>query len=52
MDYTPRYSQPFTLEQARLLDVPIIVEGHALSVSSITILPESCHQRSLGYRTR
>ncbi|KAK7695895.1 hypothetical protein QCA50_000534 [Cerrena zonata] len=26
MNYTPRYSQPFTLEQARLLDVPIIVE--------------------------
>ncbi len=27
MEYRPRYTQPFTLEEARLLDVPIISEG-------------------------
>lgn len=27
MDYRPRYAQPFTLEQAVHLDVPIISEG-------------------------
>ncbi|EIW61999.1 uncharacterized protein TRAVEDRAFT_44831 [Trametes versicolor FP-101664 SS1] len=26
MEYRPRYTQPFTLEEARLLDVPIISE--------------------------
>ncbi|TFK91495.1 hypothetical protein K466DRAFT_467086, partial [Polyporus arcularius HHB13444] len=26
MEYKPRYSQPFTLEEARLLAVPIITE--------------------------
>ena len=27
MEYTPRYAQPFTMEQIMLLDVPIITEG-------------------------
>jgi hypothetical protein len=30
MDYTPRYSQPFTLAQAVLFDVAVINEGHEI----------------------
>lgn len=42
MEYKPRYPQPFTLAQARLLDVPTIVEGlHAFPAIFITVLPES-----------
>jgi hypothetical protein len=33
MDYTPRHPQPFTLEQAILLDVTILSEGQAVSSS-------------------
>ena len=27
MDYRPRYQQPFTLEEARQLPLPLITEG-------------------------
>jgi hypothetical protein len=33
MDYTPRHPQPFTLEQAILLDVTVLSEGGAVSSS-------------------
>jgi hypothetical protein len=34
MDYAPRHPQPFTLEQAILLDVTIISEGEAVPGST------------------
>lgn len=38
MDYTPRYAQPFTFEQATLLDVPVIFEGRFSSRSKHSII--------------
>ncbi|KII95119.1 hypothetical protein PLICRDRAFT_75166, partial [Plicaturopsis crispa FD-325 SS-3] len=38
MNYTPRYAQPFTLEQAILLDVPVITEEIARLENSLARL--------------
>ncbi len=38
MEYKPRYSQPFTLEEARLLAVPIITEGPPSDLVTFTSL--------------
>ncbi|KAJ3003911.1 hypothetical protein NUW54_g5063 [Trametes sanguinea] len=41
MEFRPRYAQPFTLEEARQLAVPIITEGEHPSVTEITRLQNS-----------
>lgn len=38
MEYRPRYSQPFTLEEARQLAVPIITEGTSFDFMASTWL--------------
>ncbi|KAJ7665521.1 hypothetical protein B0H17DRAFT_1090788 [Mycena rosella] len=41
MDYTPRYTQPFTLAEARLLDVETITEEIARLQNSLRLLGET-----------
>jgi hypothetical protein len=45
MDYRPRYSQPFTLEQATLLDTVIITEGRSNRMAFETLLIQNLNQR-------
>lgn len=44
MDYRPRYAQPFTLEQAVHLDVPIISEEIARLQNSLSLLRSTQEQ--------
>ncbi|KAK0453502.1 hypothetical protein EV421DRAFT_685146 [Armillaria borealis] len=46
MEYTPRYAQPFTLNQAIQLDIPVIIEEIARLQNSLQHLRET--QELLG----
>ncbi|KAI0771583.1 hypothetical protein BD413DRAFT_549755 [Trametes elegans] len=51
MEYSPRYSQPFTLEEARLLPVPIIAEEIARLQNSLAHLQRTQEALEEALRT-
>ena len=45
MDYRPKYAQPFTLQEAVVMDVSVLTEGFQLTPSALTAMPIAPFQR-------